>query len=190
MRAERTRVTKAALLAAGRQLFAEKGYAGAGREEIVALAGVTRGALYHHFGDKLGLFQAVLEEVEAELTDAVAAAADLPGVDAREMLVSGAMRFIDASMEATCRRIILDAPAVLGWTESRRIQEDHSLGLTKRALRIAMESGAFETEPVDPLAAILLAALHEAATLIAQSDDPAGARLEVGQSVERLLRRL
>jgi AcrR family transcriptional regulator len=188
--AERTTATRGALLRAGRALFAEKGYAGAGREEIVALAGVTRGALYHHFGDKLGLFRAVVEEFEAEITAQVAAAADSAGGDPRQGLIVGSLHFLDASMDPAARRIVLDAPAALGWREWREIQESHGLGLTKLALMMAMESGAIERQPVDPLAHMLLAALNEAATLVAQSDDPATTRAQVGETVEYLLNRL
>jgi len=188
--AERTRATRGALLAAGRQLFAEKGYAGAGREEIVALAGVTRGALHHHFGDKVGLFQAVVEEIETEVTAAVRDAGESAGGDMRQALVVGSMRFLDCALEPEFQRVMLDAPAVLGWREWREIRECHGLGLTKLALTAAMESGAIEAQPVDPLAHMLLAALHEAAMLVAQSADQDAARAEVGETVERFLNRL
>jgi AcrR family transcriptional regulator len=186
--AERTATTKAALLAAGRELFGEKGYAGAGREEIVARARVTRGALYHHFGDKRGLFRAVVEDVEKEVTAQVAAAADQAGPgDMRRSLIVGSMRFLDCSMDPAVRQIILlDAPAVLGWREWRDIHECHGLGLTKTALTVAMDSGAIHPQPVEPLAHMLLAALNEAAMLVAQSDDPDTTRAEVGVTVERL----
>jgi AcrR family transcriptional regulator len=188
--AERRASTRAALLRAGRQLFTEHGYAGAGREDIVAVAGVTRGALYHHFGDKLGLFRAVVEELEAELTEQVAATADFEG-DARNALLVGCQAFLDGALDPAVRRIlVLEAPAVLGWQEWRELEGRYGLGLTKMALEMAMDSGSIERQPVDPLAHLLLAALAEAAMMIAQADDPAAARDEIGNTVERLISRL
>ena len=186
---ERTAATTRALLDAGRQLFAARGYAGAGREEIVALAGVTRGALYHHFGDKLGLFKAVVEEVEADVTDQIAAAVDFAAGDARQALIDASLHFLDAATDPAVRRIMLDASAVLDWQEWRAIREAHGLGLTKLALTTAMEAGVIDPQPVDPLAHMLLAALNEAATLVSQADDPAATRSEVGHSIEWLLNR-
>src|SRR5918997_2783844 len=73
--AERRAATRRALLDAARELFAERGYHGAAAEEIVRRAGVTRGAMYHHFGDKRGLFRAVVEEIETEVDEAALEAA-------------------------------------------------------------------------------------------------------------------
>src|SRR3954447_8723246 len=86
---ERSEATRAALVAAARPLFAERGFAGVGTEEIVRAAGVTRGALYHHFSGKDGLFLAVFEQVERELTERIARGA-LAGSDPVEALQAGA----------------------------------------------------------------------------------------------------
>src|SRR5436853_2540656 len=91
--AERSAATRDALLAAGRRLFAERGYAATGREEIVAAAGVTRGALQHHFGDKQSLFRAVYEAVEQEVVDAVAKAAMRAGDDPVAQLRAGCQAY-------------------------------------------------------------------------------------------------
>lgn len=191
--AERRASTRAALMAAGRELFTERGYAGAGREDIVARAGVTRGALYHHFADKLGLFRAVAEELESELTGAVAAAAVEAAADGDllKSLAAGCQAFLDGSMDPAVRQILLlEAPAVMGWEAWREMEERYGLGLTKQALTMAMDAGAIESQPVEPLAHMLLAALTEAAMLVAQSDDPPATRAEVGATVERLISRL
>src|SRR5581483_8980172 len=87
--AERSATTRAALVTAARALFAEHGYAGTPREQIVADAGVTRGALQHHFGDKPALFQAVYEQVEQEIVEAVAKAAMRAADDPVEQLRAG-----------------------------------------------------------------------------------------------------
>jgi len=188
--AERSATTRAALLRAARELFAEHGYAGAGREEIAERAGVTRGALYHHFANKQQLFVAVVEATEAELTERIAIAG-MNGHTARDQLQLGCEAFLDAAMDPAVRRILLlDAPAVLGWRAWRELDERFGLGLVKVALEHAMQEGSIAEQPVDPLAHMLLAALNEAAMLVALADDPASARTEVGAAVERLLTRL
>src|ERR1700760_4778334 len=84
--AERSQATRAALVETARTLFAERGYAGVGTEEIVRAAGGTRGALYHHFDGKLELFAAVYEQVESELVQGIAAAVDTPDAEPLEVL--------------------------------------------------------------------------------------------------------
>src|SRR5690606_25685100 len=110
---ERRAATRAALLAAGRALFAEKGFAGAGREEIVERAGVTRGAMYHHFPSKEALFQAVYEACEEEVLARVMAAAE-GARDPKEMLRRGSLAYLEVAGRDDVRRIcLIDAPAVL-----------------------------------------------------------------------------
>src|SRR5919197_1706774 len=96
--AERRETTRAALLAAARELFAERGYAGVSTEEIVERAGVTRGALYHHFRGKDDLFRAVCEQIEREVTERIAAGARRGG-EPVEVLRAGAVMFLDACLE-------------------------------------------------------------------------------------------
>src|SRR5919106_3686611 len=92
---ERREATRAALVGAARELFAERGYAGVGTEEIVDRAGVTRGALYHHFDDKKDLFRAVHEELERDLVASIGA--QTAGIeDPWELLVNGVRAFLDA----------------------------------------------------------------------------------------------
>ena len=113
---ERRADTQRALVSAARQLFAAKGYAATGTPEIVAAAGVTRGALYHHYADKLALFQTVVEQEQALLAMAINAATagdDEPGPV--KALMAGGDAFLDAMQEPGRRQILLvDAPAVLG----------------------------------------------------------------------------
>jgi len=186
-KAEQTAATRAALIAAARELFAARGYAAVGTEEIVRAARVTRGALYHHFRGKEDLFRAVFEEMEAELAQrlgAVAAGAS----DPFEALQLGAAGFLDACDEPAVQRIVLlDAPSVLGWEEWRAIGERYGVGLVQLALQAAMDSGAIERQPLRPLTHMLLGALDEAALYVARADDAKRARKEVGQTVERML---
>jgi AcrR family transcriptional regulator len=185
--AERSATTRAALVGAATRLFAEKGYAAAGREEIVAAAGVTRGALYHHFDDKADLFRAVFETVENDVMGAVAAAA-MTADDPVEQLRLGCHAYLDAARDPAVRRIcIIDAPAVLDDTVRREIAHDNALGMIREALGLAMEQGRIAEQPVDALAHLLLATVMAAAQYVASADDPDVARNDAGVSIDNLL---
>jgi AcrR family transcriptional regulator len=185
--AERRAATRTALIAAARALFAERGYAAVGTEEIVRRAGVTRGALYHHFPAKPDLFRAVYERVEQELTERIVTEVPLVG-DPVAVLRDGTAVFLDACLEPEVQRIaLLDAPAVLGYEAWREIGERYGLGLIQAALQRAVDVGAIPAQPVRPLARVLLGALDEAALFIARADDVAAARREVGGTLEFLL---
>jgi AcrR family transcriptional regulator len=184
---ERRAATRRALLEAGRELFAERGFAAAGQEEIVERAGVTRGALSHHFATKQGLFRAVVESLEHELAERIAEAA-MRGDTPMDHLRLGCLAFLDAALDPAVRRIVLlDAPAVLGWQAWREMDTTYGLGLVSEALDHCMEGGFVTRRPVQPLAHILLAALNEAAMLVANADDPVATRVTVGLEVEHLL---
>jgi AcrR family transcriptional regulator len=178
--AERTEVTRGALMAAARRLFTERGYDGVGTEEIVRAAGVTRGALYHHFGGKAELLEAVYERLEAESTERVARV--VLGSDLEsplEAMKAGVEAFLDECAEPELQRIALhDAPAVLGWDRWREIAAANGLGLIEASLTAAIEAGEIRPLPAKPMAHLLLGALDEAAMLVARSDDPAS-RAEV-----------
>jgi AcrR family transcriptional regulator len=185
--AERSEATRAALVAAARELFAERGYAEVGTEEIVRRAGVTRGALYHHFDGKIDLFRAAYEAVEEELTTRIAEGIGA-NPDPIELLREGAAMFLDACVEPEVQRIaLIDAPSVLGWQAWREIGERYGLGLIQAALQNAVDAGAIPEQPVRPLAHVLLGALDEAALLVARADDADRARREVGETLDRLL---
>jgi AcrR family transcriptional regulator len=187
--AERSEATRAALIEAARPLFAERGYADVGTEEIVRAAGVTRGALYHHFDGKRELFEAVYRLVEAELaeriaTGALAANADSPLVAMR----AGAEMFLRACTEPDVQQIaLLDGPSVLGWDRWREIGAEHGLGLIEGSLQAAIDAGAIPEQPVRSLAHVLMGALDEAAMLVARAEDPEGMRAEVGRTLDTLL---
>lgn len=169
--AQRRERTRASLITAARAMFAELGYAAAGREDIVERAGVTRGAMYHHFSSKEALFQAVFEVVEGELCEAIAKSA-MASKDPIEQLRLGARAFLDAAATSEVRRIVLlDAPAVLPVEVRRRLSEQYGLGMVREALRHADAAGRLTVGPVDALALVVMAVLHEAATAIADGDD-------------------
>jgi len=187
--AERSESTRDALIEAARALFAERGYAAVGTEEIVRAAGVTRGALYHHFGGKRDLFEAVYERIEVELAQRIADGALSSGATAPlEAMRAGAEMFLQAATEPEAQRIVLlDGPAVLGWDRWREIAAEHGLGLIEATLQAAVDAGAIRAQPVRPLAHVLMGALDEAAMLVARAEDPEQMRAEVGRTLDSLL---
>ena len=189
-RREEARATREALIAAGRSLFAARGYAAVGTEEIVRRANVTRGALYHHFADKRDLFRAVHERVEEELVTGIGER--MAGVsDPWDVMVAGTRAFLDACGEPATKQIALtDAPAVLGWSEWREIDERYGLGLMKAALGGAIDAGVLRPAPLDALSHLMLGALSEAAFVIAAASKPEETREQVETALLELLQGL
>jgi AcrR family transcriptional regulator len=186
-RAEQSDATRRALVKVARNLFAKRGYSEVSTEEIVRKAGVTRGALYHHFRDKEALFRAVYEQIEQEMAERVAVAA-LAKTDPLEQQRAGWGAFLDACLEPAVQRVALrDAPSVLGLEAWREIASLYGLALIRTGLESLIEAGLMEEQPVEPLAHLVLGALSEAGMVIAEADDTERARTEIGASLERLL---
>jgi AcrR family transcriptional regulator len=186
-KSEQADATRTALSAAARQLFTERGYAATSTTEIVERAGVTRGALYHHFPAKYDLFRAVFEQLEAELADQVARAA-LAGSDALEQLRLGCGAFLDTCLDPAVQRIVIvEGPAVLGWETWHEIEERYGHGLVVAGVAAAVDAGLVEQQPVEPLANVLFGALAQAGMVVARADDPAAARTEMEAAMDRLL---
>jgi AcrR family transcriptional regulator len=184
---ERSRATRERLVTHARALFGERGYAAVGTEEIVRAAGVTRGALYHQFRDKEALFEAVVEAVEGETTERIAAAA-FGAADHREALHAGGRAFLAVCADPHVERILLlDAPAVLGRDRWREISLRYGLGLVTRVLEAGMDAGVLVRQPVTALAHMLIGALDEGAMLVARADNREKVRDEVEQVMDRLL---
>jgi AcrR family transcriptional regulator len=178
-REEQAAATRAELLRVARELFAARGYADVGTEEIVRAAHVTRGALYHHFHDKRDLFRAVHSQLADELLQQIVAQT-AGSADAWEALVRGMRAFLDLCEDPAVIRIShLDAPAVLGWAEWREVDAEHWLGVLTMALGEAMDAGLLGRRDVQPLAHMLMGAMVEASMMIANAADPAAARAEV-----------
>jgi AcrR family transcriptional regulator len=185
--AERSEATRGALLAAARKLFSKRGYSGVGTEEIVRAAGVTRGALYHHFDDKRDLFRAVFEQLEGELAERFATEA-LSRPDPWEAMLAGIDMYLEISADPAAHRIgLIDAPAVLGWEVWREIGARYSLGLIELGLSNLIEAGITEAQPVRPLAHAILGTLSEAGLYVAQAEDVTAARAEMGAVLRRML---
>jgi AcrR family transcriptional regulator len=178
--------TRAALVAAARELFGADGFAATSTEEVVARAGVTKGALYHHFNGKEDLFRAVFEQVQREVSDKAVAAFLQP--DSWEALLDGCGLWIDAHLDPPVRRIVLrEARAVLGWEDVRAIENRFGAVALRGALRKAMHAGDLEPQPLRPLALLLIGALGEACQYVADAENPTAARAEVGALIARLL---
>jgi AcrR family transcriptional regulator len=182
---DRTRATRAALVSAARRLFADRGYDDVSSGEIAAAAGVTRGALYHHFADKRELFEAVFEQLEEDLTAAIAR---LMADDPRPVIQSGLQAFLDVCTQPEVVRIgLTEAPAVLGWQRWREIESRYGLGLVRAALST---TPAIEPAFLDAAAHIVVSALIEAALVIAHAPDPQAARGEAEAALTLLLDRV
>lgn len=187
-RAEQAEGTRAALIGAARTLFADRGYADVGTEEIVAAARVTRGALYYHFEDKRDLFRAVFAEVDRELVEGVAQVA-IAEHDPWQRLIAGCDAFLDACIDPALQRIVfLDAPSVLGWREWHEASEAASaLGVVEFGLQAAVDAGVVRVGNVPVFAHLVLGALDEAGMFIAHSEDAERARVDVGAAMRELL---
>ncbi len=169
---ERRAETRGVLIAAARTLFAEKGFAETSTPEIVSAAGVTRGALYHHFADKTALFAAVVEQEHAQVATGIEQAGDTMPTDPVAALLAGSEAFFSAMSDPGRRRILLvDAPAVLGRDALDQIDARHGLETLVCGLRDAMDAGAIKRLPVLPLAQLFGALFDRAAQAPADQQD-------------------
>ncbi len=187
--AERRETTRTALVDAARSLFAQRGYANVGTEEIVRAAGVTRGALYHHFEGKEGLFLAVFEAVEQELLDLIAGQVAQSGAASPlAALQTGVEVMLDAAVDPGIAQIVLvDAPSVLGWENWREVGWRYGMGLTEGVLAAAIDAGEVAAQPARPLAHVLLGAMDEAVLYVARASDQQAAREEMATVLSALL---
>ncbi|SCL68733.1 transcriptional regulator, TetR family [Micromonospora citrea] len=164
--------TRRALLDESRRLFATRGYAAVGLAEIVRVAGVTKGALYHHFAGKAELFRAVLAEVQGDVARRVAGAADAER-DPWARFTAGCQAFLTASTDPEIQQIMLvDGPAVLGWADWRALDEAASGRHLAEELSLLVERGLIAPQPVAPLTHLLSGAMNEAALWLARATDP------------------
>jgi AcrR family transcriptional regulator len=186
-RVQYAEATRRALLDAARELFAADGYVDVSIDEICRRAGLTKGALYHHFRDKRDLFRAVFEEVEGEWADELAALV-AEERDPLERIQIAGDAFLDACLDPARQRILLlDGPSLVAWEELRRIDAGRGFGLIGTLVGDAMDTGQLERQPVGPLAHLMLGAMYEASLAIARDKDPARARKRIGAALTRLV---
>ncbi len=188
-RRARGEATRERLLASARRLFGERGYDGTPIEAVLRDAGVARGALYHHFASKAELFDAVAEEVFAEIDEVTAAAAQ--GATPVERLRAGSREWLHMALDPAIQRIaLLDPPTVLGWTRWRALDETHTLGGLRASFRRLAREGLIPAGQEELFAYMLLAAMNEAALFIASADDQQAALDTALAALDTLLGRL
>lgn len=167
--AARTAETTEKFLFIARALFAEKGYAETSTPEIVKAAGVTRGALYHHFGDKQGLFRTVIDH-EAGLVAEEIKANSIESENATAALLDGSLAYFDAmAAEGRAELLLIEGPAVLGFEAMAKIDQKHGGNELKIGLDMAVKHGALAPMPTQEMADILSASFDRAALASAKS---------------------
>src|SRR5205807_6850241 len=139
-----------------RGLFGKRGYAAVSLDEVCAQARVTKGALYHHFANKQDLFLAVYEQVEDDLVRAGESAVVQESDFFRQLSEAG-RAFLDVCARRDTRRIILDAPAVLGWAKARAAEERSALGQLQAGIEAAVDAGVIKSSSPGVLAQLLFA---------------------------------
>lgn len=186
-RAEMIEITRAKLIASGRQAFARLGYARTSMDDLTAEAGLTRGALYHHFGDKQGLLAAVVEQIDSEMDARLDEVCDQAS-DPWEGFTRRCRAYLEMAQEPEIQRIVLqDARAVLG---ERLPAQEHCIDSLGRRLQQLDEAGLISPAPSQALARLVNGSLVDTALWIAAAKAPA-ARLEQAlQGLELLLRGL
>ena len=188
LRAAHVRDTRRALLDTARRLFTRDGFQSTRTEEIAEQAGLTRGALYHHFRDKEDLFRAVHEEVVAEVAPLLWRRANDRSASAWTLFRANSEIYLEAACtnEAYRQIVLIDGPAVLGW----QYLSERGNGPTHKIaeyLRDAVDEGVLQSQPIDPLAYLLSALGTESAMYVAHADDPEEARRQISECYERLL---
>lgn len=185
-----TEVTIRKLLEVARRHFTEQGYADATLEEIVSEASLTRGALYHHFGNKKGLFHVVVEAVQQEIAERIETEAAKSN-DVWEQLLLGCRAFVVAAVKPESKRILLlDGPAVLGWETWRLMDEQNSMRLLRSQLQFMKQQGELKQISIEAMTHLLSGALNEAALWIAQAPDDNQALEETMEAISYLLQGL
>ena len=179
--------TRNALLDSARSLFAARDYADISAEELVRAAGLTRGALYHHFNGEQGLFEAIFSELENEaaqrIVDAMAPVADL-----FERADVGARTYLDHCAEAEFRHIVLQqGPIALGWQRCIEIDTQHLGGILLDTVQAMVDAALIKPHPPELITSALYGALTDLALTIAVADDPGAAQAQAGALAHDLL---
>ncbi|GII57194.1 TetR family transcriptional regulator [Planotetraspora thailandica] len=185
--AERSQATTAELVEAAAKSFGRDGYAAVSIDEVAAAAGVTKGAVYHHFAGKTALFAAVFTRAQEQLAERLVAEAS-GARDGWEAVRLGAHAFLRACMDPAVRQIIvLDGPAVLGRDAVREIEDEHVTALLTAGLRRAERDGGLRPGDAALRGRLLLGALCEAALVLARSAEPEREFAAVAAEVDMLL---
>ncbi|WP_237761642.1 TetR/AcrR family transcriptional regulator [Mycobacterium kyorinense] len=174
------------LLDTGLRLFAERDYAGLSAEELVRTAGLTRGALYHHFDGKRGLFEAVFEQLENKAAQRIRAAVDSAS-EPFERAERGVAEFLSVCAEDAYRHVVLvQGPIALGWQRWRELDQRHLGGLVLDAVRALLDAKLIQPHPAELTASAFYGALTELSLTIAEADDPENARIQAASLLRAL----
>lgn len=180
-RAESMEETRTKLIAAARKAFAEKGYVASSMDDLTAAAGLTRGALYHNFGDKKGLLAAVVEQIDSEMAARALEKADRNGGNGWDRLLTEGIAYIQMALEPEVQRIVLlDGPAVLG-DPSLWPSQNACLMATMRTLEELAAQGAIRPVDIEAAARLLNGTALNAALWVAASG---GSRAVLDKAVE------
>jgi AcrR family transcriptional regulator len=179
--------TRRVLMQTGLELFVARGYSAVSAEELVAAAGLSRGALYHHFDGKRGLFEAVFEAQEASATQRITAA-----IAAHSDPWQQALAGMEAFLEICCQReyreiVLLQGPIALGWTRWRELDRQYFAALLVAATTQLIDAGVLVDRPAELIAAAAYGMLTELSLTIAAADDPKKARADASVLVRSLL---
>ncbi|WP_211328617.1 TetR/AcrR family transcriptional regulator [Thermomonospora umbrina] len=179
--------TRRALMETALRMFVDSGYLAVAAEDLVRAAGLSRGALYHHFGGKQGLFQAVFEEQEElavlRIRNAMAAR-----TDPWRQALTGMETFLDVCAERDYREIVLlQGPIALGWRRWRELDQRHLGGLLTAGTKALVDAGLIQEHPAEMIAAAIYGGLTELSLIMAEADDPATARRDAGRLARNLL---
>jgi len=186
-KAEQRTETRRRLISIARAQFTAHGYAQTSTEAIVQLAGVTRGALYHHFGNKEGLFTAVVAEVQRDVAQRVAEASRVTQ-HPWDQLILGCHAFLRASLEPDVQRImLLDGPATISWDAWRKMDAENAMRLLEAGIRELADMHIIEVASVMAATHLLSGAMNEAVLWIARSHQPLQALDETITALEQLL---
>ncbi|WP_172979968.1 TetR family transcriptional regulator [Agromyces agglutinans] len=187
-KAEQRERTRADLVRIATRRFAERGYAGVALEDLVAEAGLTRGALYHHFGSKAGLFRAVVEAAQIRVAELVELAVEGCDETLVEGFLAGCRAFLEASLAPEARRILLvDGPAVLGWDAWREGDLETSVGLLEAGVAELADAGVIADRSLGTVSTMVSGALNEVAIANAHTADPAAGIDEAIDLLRRML---
>ena len=189
-RAARAEITRNMLLDHARAIFTQGGYGEASMDALVSRAKVTKGALYHHFTNKQEIYRAVVEDMEREVVARIEAAADAHA-EPRDQLRAMCHAYLDVCLDVDlARTLVIEAPMVLGWKTWCDIAQVNEVAALAKRLSAAEVTALSIDEPLETVAQVLLGALNTGARVIATAPDPAAARLQVEQTIERLLKGL
>lgn len=184
---EETDHTIDTLIEISAELFSIKGYASVSLDEIVDKAGLTRGAVYHHFKNKKGLFSAVFRYAQESISEQINRVDDQTD-DLWEQLIKGCKLFVKAtSQSSVCRIILIDGPAVLGWQTFRKVDQDNAMRLLQNQIVLMQKQGIFRIMPTEVVTHVLSGAMNEAAIWVAEQDNREKALDEAMIAIERMV---